>query len=473
MQGRFLVAGTNSGCGKTTVCMALLAALKKRGAGLNAFKCGPDYIDPMFHRAVLGVPSYNLDPYFCDPQQLRTVYASHAGELSVIEGVMGYYDGIGTEGRASTFDVAKATETPVVLVINVRGMYTSAGAVIRGFRDFRPDSRIEGVIFNGASAMLYKDLKAIAENAGVKAYGFLPKMPEAELGSRHLGLITAEEIEDLRERIDKLAEKAEECVDIDGLIELANTAPLIEGGKLFTGEPVYATVCRGNFCGLKRPVLAVAKDKAFCFIYEENLELFKAAGFNIEYFSPMSDSEVPRDADALYLPGGYPELYTKELSDNVSMRASVKKAVQGGLPTFAECGGFLYLHSELDGVPMAGVFAAKAYNTSKLQRFGYVELTAAKDNLFCRKGESIRAHEFHYYDSEDPGRDFRAEKASGARGWDCVVATDTLYAGFPHLYLAANPEFARTFAGKAAQYASEKTADSSLNNGKAAEHASV
>ena len=453
MQGRFLVAGTNSGCGKTTVCMALLAALKKRGAGLNAFKCGPDYIDPMFHRAVLGVPSYNLDPYFCDPQQLRTVYASHAGELSVIEGVMGYYDGIGTEGRASTFDVARATETPVVLVINVRGMYTSAGAVIRGFRDFRPDRRIEGVIFNGASAMLYKDLKAIAENAGVKAYGFLPKMPEAELGSRHLGLITAEEIEDLRERIDKLAEKAEECVDIDGLIELANTAPRMEGGKLLTGEPVYATVCRGNFCGLKRPVLAVAKDKAFCFIYEENLELFKAAGFNIEYFSPMSDSAVPRDADALYLPGGYPELYTKELSDNVSMRESVKKAVQGGLPTFAECGGFLYLHAELDGVPMAGVFAAKAYNTSKLQRFGYVELTAAKDNLFCRKGESIRAHEFHYYDSDNNGASFRAEKPSGKRGWDCVIANKNLFAGYPHLYLPANPGFAESFARRASEYA--------------------
>ena len=454
MQGRFLVAGTNSGCGKTTVCMALLAALKKRGCSLNAFKCGPDYIDPMFHRAVLGVPSYNLDPYFCDPQQLRTVYASHAGELSVIEGVMGYYDGIGTEGRASTFDVAKATETPVVLVVNVRGMYTSAGAVIRGFKDFKPGSRIEGVIFNGASAMLYKDLKAIAENAGVKAYGFLPKMPEAELGSRHLGLITAEEIEDLRERIDKLAEKAGECIDIDGLIKLANSAPQIEGGRLFTGEPVYAAVCRGNFCGLKRPVLAVAKDKAFCFIYEENLELFKAAGFNIEYFSPLTDKEVPKDADAMYLPGGYPELYKEELSANVSMRESVKQAVQGGLPTFAECGGFLYLHAELDGVPMAGVLEAKASNTGKLQRFGYVELTAGKDNMFCRKGESIRAHEFHYYDSQDPGRDFRAEKASGARGWDCVIASDTLYAGFPHLYLAANPEFAVSFARKAADHAS-------------------
>ena len=302
--------------------------------------------------------------------------------------------------------------------------------------------------------MLYKDLKAIAENAGVKAYGFLPKMPEAELGSRHLGLITAEEIEDLKERIDRLAEKAAECIDIDGLIALARTAPEIKGGRLFDGDPVYASVSGETNCGIRRPVLAVAKDKAFCFIYEENLELLKAVGFDIIYFSPLADARIPGKADALYLPGGYPELYKEELSANVSMRESIRKAVRGVLPTFAECGGFLYLHKELDGVPMAGVFDKKAWNTQKLQRFGYVELTAAKDNLFCGKGESIRAHEFHYYDSEDPGSDFRAEKASGARGWDCVVTTDMLYAGFPHLYLPANPQFAVNFAKKAAYYAS-------------------
>ncbi|MBR3718758.1 MAG: AAA family ATPase, partial [Firmicutes bacterium] len=251
---RVMIAGTGSGCGKTTMVCALLQALVDRGYDTASFKCGPDYIDPMFHSQIIGTDSQNVDLFFSTEEEAKALFARHAKACNVIEGVMGYYDGIGTEGRASTFDVARATETPVVLVIKVRGMYTSAGAVIRGFKDFRPDSRIEGVIFNGASAMLYKDLKAIAENAGVKAYGFLPKMPEAELGSRHLGLITAEEIEDLRERIDKLAEKAEECVDIDGLIELANTAPRMEGGKLFTGEPVYATVCRGNFCGLKRPV---------------------------------------------------------------------------------------------------------------------------------------------------------------------------------------------------------------------------
>ena len=444
-QSRLLIAGTNSGCGKTTTVVALLAALQKRGIQLSSFKCGPDYIDPMFHRAVLGVPSFNLDPFFCDEEQLRGVLCSHASEMSVIEGVMGYYDGIGTEGRASTFSVAKATKTPVVLVINVRGMYTSAGAVIQGFKNFRPDSGIEGVIFNGASAMLYKDLAKIAEDAGVRAYGFLPKVPEAEIGSRHLGLITAAEIEDLQQRIDVLAAKAEECIDIDGLIGLAEGADAPEAAA---GRTVKASGAR--------PVLAVAKDEAFCFIYQENLDLLEAAGFKIRYFSPLHDAALPEGIDALYLPGGYPELHAAELSANNGMLDSVKSAADQGLPTFAECGGFMYLHKTLDGIPMAGVIPAACYKTNRLQRFGYVTLTAQEDSMFCAAGGSIRAHEFHYYESEDPGRGFKAEKPGGKRGWECVHTGRTLYAGFPHLYLPANPGFAESFAQKAAEYSAGK-----------------
>ena len=440
-QNRLLVAGTNSGCGKTTVTLALLAALKKRGLRLSSFKCGPDYIDPMFHRAVLGVPSFNLDPFFCDEEQLRGVFASHAAELSVIEGVMGYYDGIGTEGRASTYSVAKATKTPVVLVVNVRGMYTSAGAIIQGFKSFRPESGIEGVIFNGASAMLYKDLAKIAENAGVRAYGYLPKVPEAEIGSRHLGLITAAEIEDLQARLSLLGDAAEKSLDIEGLLELAASAPGAAAQQKSEKNAPEEHI-----------KLAVARDEAFCFIYEENLELLAAAGFDIVYFSPLHDEALPEGISALYLPGGYPELYTEQFSKNNRMLDSVKRSIEGGLPTFAECGGFMYLHETLDGVPMAGVIHAACYKTDRLQRFGYVTLTAQEDNMFCRTGESIRAHEFHYYESDDPGRGFKAEKPSGKRGWECVHASQTLYAGFPHLYLPANPQFAESFAKKAAAY---------------------
>ena len=441
---RILIAGTNSGCGKTTVTLALLSALKKRGTDLSSFKCGPDYIDPMFHRAVLGLDSCNLDPFFCTEKQLCGVLSKHAADVSVIEGVMGYYDGIGIEGDASTWNVARATKTPVVLVVNVRGMYTSAGAIIKGFKEFRPESGIKGVIFNGASPMLYRDLSKIAENAGVKAYGFLPKVPEAEIGSRHLGLITAAEIKDLQARLDILGEKAEECLDIEGLLELAAAAP---EHKAETCEKSAAK---------RRLRLAVAKDEAFCFIYTENIELLKEAGFDIVCFSPLHDEALPKDISALYLPGGYPELYTEQLSANDRMKDSVKSAVLGGLPTFAECGGFLYLHKSLDGAPMTGVIDRASFRTDRLQRFGYITLTAGADNLFCRAGESIRAHEFHYYESEDPGSSFRAEKPSGKRGWDCVHASDSLYAGFPHLYLPANPQFAENFAKKAARYADSK-----------------
>ena len=442
MPSRILLAGTNSGCGKTTVSIALMKALKERGLDICAFKCGPDYIDPMFHRAVLGIPSYNLDPFFCTPEQLCGVVSSHAGEISVAEGVMGYYDGIGPEGDASTFSVADATKTPVILVVNVRGMYTSAGAIIKGFKSIKEESRIEGVIFNGASPMTYKDLGKIAEAQGVKALGYMPKLPQVEIGSRHLGLITAAEIEDLQERIAALGKAAEESLDIDGILELAKTAHEITG-------PSAAGSVKPE--GESIPI-AVARDEAFCFIYEENIEVLKAAGFMPVWFSPLHDEKLPEGVKALYLPGGYPELYTEQLSANNRMLCSVKNAVIGGLPTFAECGGFMYLHEYLDGVPMAGAIKGSTFKTPKLQRFGYITLTAKEDNLFCRAGGSIRAHEFHYYDSDNSGSSFRAEKPSGKRGWDCVIAGENIYAGYPHLYLPANPGFAESFARRAMEY---------------------
>ncbi len=444
MNGRLLIAGTNSGCGKTTVVTAVLAAMKKQGYKVSAFKCGPDYIDPMFHRAVLGVPSCNLDPFFSSPDQLRRNVRTYGSDINIIEGVMGYYDGIGTEGRASTYRVARAVKSPVVLVMNVRGMYTSVGAVVKGFAEFKANSNIKGVIFNGASPMLYSNLAKIAEDAGVKAYGFLPRLKEAEIGSRHLGLITAGEIKDLQEKIDVLAENAIKYIDIRGLLTLAHSAPRIYFNENISIEPVKG----------KRPLLAFARDEAFCFIYRENIDILKEAGFDIAYFSPLHDEALPKGISALYLPGGYPELYAEQLSANNRMLDSVKSAVDKGLPTYAECGGFLYLLKSLDGIPMAGAIEATAAKTPKLQHFGYVTLTAKEDNLFCKAGESIRAHEFHYYDSDDNGSGFKAVKPTGKRGWECVHISDRMYAGFPHLYLQAAPQFAVNFAKKAAEYGS-------------------
>ncbi len=440
MPDRVLIAGTHSGCGKTTVTCALLAALKRRGLAVSAFKCGPDYIDPMFHREAIGVPSRNLDPFFCTGEQLCAALARQTGDLSMIEGVMGYYDGVGTKGALSTFGVARETNTPVILVVDCRGMYASAGAMLQGFCTFRPDSHIRGVIWNGASPALYKGLCQIAHDAGVTPLGFLPREGGLTVGSRRLGLLTAGEIADIGGKLDRLAALAEECIDLDGVRNLAKTAsPLSARG----GIPASATRVR----------IAVARDAAFCFLYQENLELLTQFGGELLFFSPLADSTPPRNIGGLYLPGGYPELHPVALSANESMKQAIHAAIAGGLPTIAECGGFLYLHNTLDGFPMTGAISAAAHKTERLQRFGYVTLTAKRDNLLCRQGESIRAHSFHYYDSANTGCDFTAAKPLSGCRWDCIHATDTLYAGFPHLYFPANPAMVDRFVRKAAQYA--------------------
>lgn len=261
------------------------------------------------------------------------------------------------------------------------------------------------------------------------------------MGSRHLGLLTPGEIGDLRETLRGLGTLAEQCIDLDGVMALAACAPSLGGADSPIPRPSVQVR------------MAVATDEAFCFLYEENLELLRVLGCELCFFSPLRDQSLPRDIGGLYLPGGYPELHAQALSENSAMRRAVQSAVGAALPTLAECGGFLYLHDTLDGFPMAGVIPAKAYRTDKLRRFGYATLTAKGDTLLCKAGESIRAHEFHYYESGAAGDGFTATKPDG-RAWDCVHASPSLYAGFPHLYFPANPGFAQEFVRKAAAYAS-------------------
>ncbi len=437
---RIMITGTHSGCGKTTVTCALLKALQARGFSPTAFKCGPDYIDPMFHRHSIGVPSYNLDPFFCQAEQLNNRIAQYAGDISLLEGAMGYYDGIGPEGYCSTYDVAHQTRTPAVLVIDIKGMYTSAGAVLQGFLNFKNPSGIQGVIFNNASPQLYAGLTSIAAKTGVKPLGFLPRESQVTIASRHLGLVSAGEINDIEEKLTLLGTLAEEYIDMEGLLALSASAPELEASPpdIRSRGPVR---------------IAVARDKAFCFMYEENLELLTALGGEIVFFSPLDDTALPDDIGGLYLGGGYPELHLEALSQNTAMLEAINRAIQDGMPTIAECGGFLYLHDRLDDFPLARVIHAQAYKTHKLSRFGYVTLHAQQDNLLGSAGDSIRAHEFHYYESTDSGADFVAQKPWSDRNWPCIHTTPTLYAGFPHLYLEANPVFAQNFVRKAREYA--------------------
>ena len=322
-----VLAGTNSGCGKTTVTCAVLQALVARGLRVGAAKCGPDYIDPMFHSRVIGAKSSNLDPFFFDPDTMRYLLA-HNGEecdVTVIEGVMGYYDGLGlTSTRASTYETARETESPVVLVVNARGAALSVVAAVQGFLDFAPDNNVQGVILNGCSAMSYGALaRELESRLGVRACGYLPRLPECALESRHLGLITADEVADLREKLRKLAAEAEKTLDIAALLEIAAAAPPLR----FT-PPVLPE--KGA------PVrIGVARDRAFCFYYAENLNLLQSFGAELVPFSPIHDTKLPDDLDGIYLGGGYPELHLKELSHNQSFLHDLRCHAASGIPIFA------------------------------------------------------------------------------------------------------------------------------------------
>lgn len=432
---RVLIAGTGSGCGKTTVTCAVLQALANRNLNVGAAKCGPDYIDPMFHRSVIGTPSCNLDSFFFDENTLKLLLARHGAtrDITLIEGVMGYYDGLGLTGtRASAYEIAALTETPVILTVNARGASLSILAQIQGFLNFAEDSRINGVILNNCTEKVYSALKPeIEKRFGIRALGYLPSMKEAEIGSRHLGLITADEIADLKDRLALLASQAEKSLDLDGIIELAKGSEPLKFPSL-------------DIKKRDRVRIAVARDRAFCFYYEDSLSLLTDMGAELVPFSPLEDAALPAGIHGLYLGGGYPELHIEALSANLSMRQSVKKAVETGLPTIAECGGFMYLSESIGEFPTVGAINGKSFDRGRLTRFGYVKLTAKRNNMLSCAGESIPAHEFHHWDSADCGDGFTAEKADG-RCWDCVHIGETLYAGFPHFHFYANTGFAENF----------------------------
>ena len=435
-----LLAAPASGSGKTAVTCALLRALQRRGLQPCAFKCGPDYIDPMFHRAMLGVPSHNLDLFLAQPQTVRTLYeaACRNHGAAVCEGVMGFYDGVGgVTTQASAWQVADTLNLPVLLVVRPKGASLTLAAQIRGLQAFRTPSHLAGILLNDCTPMLADSLAPMLEReTGLPVLGCLPHLPEAVLESRHLGLYTAAEIENLTARLDQMATALEENADLDRLLRLC--------------ERPSRSVPPSTPQAPSTVPIAVAKDEAFCFTYAETLEVLRQYGGEPVFFSPLHDSALPDAIGGLYLPGGYPELYAKALAKNTAMRASIRHAVENGLPTVAECGGFLYLCQTLQDAqgqhwPMAGVLPGDGVQTQRLVRFGYAELTAETDSLLFRAGEQIPVHEFHYWDCTQNGTAFGVRKPITGRTWRCGFATPTLYAAFPHLYFAGRPQLAERF----------------------------
>jgi cobyrinic acid a,c-diamide synthase len=368
-----------------------------------------------------------------------------------MEGAMGFYDGQGGGSTAgSAWHIAEATETPVLLIENCAAVSITAAARIKGMATFREPTRIKGVVLNNCGKALYDEIKNVIQGeTGIPVLGHVPRLKDCVIESRHLGLVTAVEIENLREKLAALATAIAESVDIDALIALAASAPPLTAGK-----DICETPAAGGGSAIR---IGVARDEAFCFYYPDNLRLLEKLGAELVEFSPLRDSRLPADLSGLYLGGGYPELHGKVLSENKTMLADIRKAIRSGMPCIAECGGFMYLHETLADAggrawPMAGVIAGGCWKTEHLVRFGYASYTAAKDTLICPAGETIRGHEFHYWESDNPGNSFTAQKPVSKKEWTCIEATETLCAGFPHFHFYSNPRAALRFLEKSARY---------------------
>ena len=454
---RIMIAAPQSGSGKTLITCALLQALKEKNYYLESFKCGPDYIDPMFHKTVLGISSRNLDPFFTEDSITRMLLAKgqDSRDLAVIEGVMGLYDGLGgIREEASSYALAKATNTPIILTVNARGMGRSLLALLSGFLQYDTAHLIKGVILNQTPSSFASVLsKEIEETFHIPVVASFPVRDDVRIESRHLGLVMPYELEDIQSRLKFASQVLCENANIEQILEIAKSAPQLEYDvKRDIKQKLTEKTIR----------IGVARDEAFCFYYEDNLDLLKSLGAKLIFFSPLHDDTLPKDLDGILFGGGYPELYLKELEENESMRNSVKSAIENKMPSLAECGGFMYLHdtifdSEKKPYKMAGVIHACCMKKERLVRFGYLTLNSKTDS-FLQKGETIRGHEFHYYDSEDNGECAIAKKPVGTRSWECVHAGSDHWWGFAHLSYYSNPKFAEKFAEACRSYKTNKIA---------------
>lgn len=441
-----MIAAMQSGAGKTVLACALMRSLQRRGLGVAGFKCGPDYLDPLFHRRVLGAPAENLDLFLQGATGVRRTLASSRTEVAVVEGAMGLFDGIAGTDEASAWQLAARENLPVILAVRPQGSSLTLAAQVRGIQGFRTPNMVAGILLVACKPSLAAHLKPMLEReCEVPVLGFLPPMEEARFASRHLGLVAADEIPDFQRRIDAVAQQLERTCDLDLALSLAGHVAN-EPPKVTKGMPHE-----------RMPRIAVARDEAFCFYYECALARLKACGVQLVPFSPLHDAELPA-VDGLYVGGGYPELHAAELGANTSMLRTIRDAVADGMPTVAECGGFMLLQESLVDPAghehaMAGALPGRSAPAGGLVRFGYAHLTTQSANLLLRPGERMPVHEFHHWDATNNGSDLTAIKPDG-RTWRCCHATETLYAGFPHIHLAGQLPLAQRFVNQARRFGS-------------------
>lgn len=435
---RFVLAGTGSGVGKTTFTIGLMKALQEKGKIVQGFKCGPDYIDPTYHTAVTGRVSRNIDSWMFSHEAVRDIVAraSKDADVSIIEGVMGFYDGKSPlSDTGSAAEISVVTESPVILIVNCASMARSVAAVVKGFQLLSDKPNIVGVIANQVGSVGHYEIAkaAIEQECGIPVIGYLKREADIDIPSRHLGLIPAIERGELDTFFDKLGALMAETIDLELLLALTKAPALEETGNLFVEEP------KKDVC------IAVAKDAAFNFYYEENLALLRAKGATLQFFSPLANEPVPTDADGLYIGGGFPEEFAQTLAQNDVAKQSIRDAINKGLPTLAECGGFMYCteaitNSSGERYEMLGVIPGEVAMQTKLAALGYREIFGTEGNFLIGANEEAKGHEFHYskYSGEHltPAYETKGRFGKKQEGYNM----NNLVAGYTHFHFVSNPQ---------------------------------
>lgn len=448
---KILIAGTSSGVGKTTISLGIMQALTKRKMKVQPYKVGPDYIDPSYHTFITGRHSRNLDSYMLDDEKIKYVFnqASKESDISVVEGVMGLYDGIGIDlDNCTSSYTSKLLKTPVILVINGKAMAASSAAMVLGYKQIDKDVNIKGIIVNNVRTKTHYEIikKSIETYCGVEVLGYFPPNNEFSLESRHLGLVPSVEIDSLKAKFSNLADEIEKYINIDRILEIAET------------EEVSSEFDLNDFIKkneVKDKTIAIAYDKAFNFYYRENIEFLESLGLETKYFSPLYDKEVPK-SDYIYIGGGFPEIFAKEINDNISMRESIKIAHENNIPIYAECGGLMYLGEKLidtdeNEYDMVGIFSGTSKMTSSLKRFGYCYGTSKVDTILSKEGESIKGHEFHhsvFETNEECAYIMRKERDKKiVDEWEGGYSKGNTLATYLHTHFYNNLECIRKFLG--------------------------
>lgn len=435
---RIIISALGSGSGKTSFTMGLIRLLVNKGVVLSSYKCGPDYIDTMFHTKALNVTCRNIDLFLSDKNTVKNIIAE-SDNLAIIEGVMGFYDGIAFTDECSTYHISMVTSSPVILVIDAKGKANTITALIKGIVDYK-ENNIKGVVLNRVSKGSYGMYKKIIEEElNIKVYGYIPEMKNCSLESRHLGLVTANEMKNIDEIINNIAITLEETVDYNEIIKTAELSQELEY------EPI-------NIEKIGSCKIGIAYDSAFCFHYKDNITVLEKLGAEIVYFSPLNDSSIIDCLDGLIFYGGYPELYLEQLASNKSFIQSLKNYYSKNIPIMAECGGYMYINKSINNIEVANLLEGDSIMRDKLQNFGYVYMETEKDSILGKKSTVLKAHEFHYSSMEQELSHCTMKKPLSKRSWKGCYLSDNLYAGYPHLYYLSNIDIAKNFIKSAIKY---------------------